>query len=61
MVSKANSTKSHVISTSSNAIQEVNDGGNVISNEKIVTLLGITVDNKLSFETHLNKIHKNTA
>ena len=42
--------------TTDNMVQ-VKVGGN-ISNEKTVKLLGITVDNKLSFEDHLNKICK---
>ena len=36
----------------------VNVGGNIVSNEKTVKLLSITVDNKLSFETLLNEICK---
>ena len=36
----------------------VNVGGNIVSNEKTVKLLSITVGNKLSFETLLNKICK---
>ena len=39
-------------------IVQVNVGGNITSNETIVKLLGITVDNKLSSETHLNRICK---
>ena len=31
--------------------------GSPISDEKIVTLLGVTVDNKLSFEPHLNLVY----
>ena len=33
--------------------------GSPISNEKIVKLLGVTVDNKLSFKPHLNLVCKN--
>ena len=32
--------------------------GSPISDEKIVKLLGVTVDNKLSFEPHLNLVCK---
>ena len=32
-----------------------------ISNEKIVKLLGVTVDNKLSFEPHLNLVCKKVS
>ena len=53
----ANSTKSHVMLTTDYIVQ-VNVGGNITSNETIVKLLGITVDNKLSSETHLNRICK---
>ena len=34
---------------------QANVGGNTISNGKTVKLLWITVDNKLSFESDLNK------
>ena len=54
---KVNSTRPHVMLTTDNIVQ-VNVGGNIISNEKTVKLLGITVENKLSFEPHLNKICK---
>ena len=51
---KANSSRSHVILTFDN-MEQVNVGGNIIGFEKkTVMLLGITVDNKLSFEPHLN-------
>ena len=53
---KANSTNSYVILTTDN-MARVNIGGNIISNEETVKLLGITADNKLSFES-LNKICK---
>ena len=48
---KADSGKSHVMLTTDNKLKIK---GNPISNEKIVKLLGVTVDNKLSFEPHLN-------
>ena len=37
---------------------KINVKGSAISNEKIVKLLRVTVDNKLSFEPHLNLICK---
>ena len=43
--------------TANNMVQ-VNVGGNIISNEKIVKLLGVAVDNEFSFEPHLNKYAK---
>ena len=46
--------------TNDNMVQ-ANVGGNILNNEKTVKLLGITVDNKLSFETHLNKICKEVS
>ena len=54
---KANSGKSHVMLTTDNK-QKINVKGSPISNKKIVKLLGLTVDNKLSFEPHL-KLVKN--
>ena len=45
---KANSTRSHVILTNGTMVQ-VNVRGNILITEKTVRLLGITVDNKLSF------------
>ena len=38
---------------------KINLKGSAISNEKIVKLLGVIVDNKLSFEPHLNLVRKN--
>ena len=35
---------------------KINVKGSAISNEKIVNLLGVTVDNKVSFELHLNLV-----
>ena len=43
--------------TTDNLVQ-INARCNIISHEKNVKPLGITVDNKLSFEPHLNKICK---
>ena len=37
---------------------KINVKGSAISNEKIVKLLRVTVDNKLSFEPHLNLVCK---
>ena len=37
---------------------KINLKGSPISNEKIVKLLGVTVDNKLSFEPHLHLVCK---
>ena len=38
--------------------QKINVKDSPISNEKIVKLLVVTVDNKLSFEPHLNLVCK---
>ena len=46
---KANSGKSYVMITTVNKLK-INVKGSPIGNEKIVKLLGVTVDNKLSFE-----------
>ena len=54
---KASRTKSHVMLTTDYMVQG-NVGGSIRSNEKTVKLSAITVDNKLSFEPHLNKICK---
>ena len=54
---KAGSCKSHVMSTTNNKL-EINVKSSPISNEKIVKLLGVTVDDKLSFEPHLNLVCK---
>ena len=35
---------------------KVNVKGSPISNDKMIKLLGVTVDNKLSFEPHLNLV-----
>ena len=37
---------------------KINVKGSPIRNEKIVKLLGVTVENKLSFEPHLNLVCK---
>ena len=54
---KVNSGKSHVMLTTDNK-QKINVKRSPISNEKIVKLLGVTVNNKLSFEPHLNLVCK---
>ena len=46
--------------TTDNIVQ-VNVGANITSNEITVKLLGITVDNKLLFEPHLNKLCKKVS
>ena len=45
---KANSSKSHVMLTTDNKLKIIVKGS-LISNEKIVKLLGVTVDNKFFF------------
>ena len=40
---------------------KINVKGSPINNEKIVKLLGVTVDNKLSFESHLNLVCKTVS
>ena len=40
---------------------KININGSLINNEKIVKLLRVTVDNKLSFEPHLNLVCKNVS
>ena len=57
---KANSGKSHVMLTTDNKLK-INVKESPISNEKIVKLLGVTVDNKLSFESHLNLVCKKVS
>ena len=57
---RANSDKSHVMLTTGNK-QKINVKGSRISNEKIVKLLGVTVDNKLSFEPRLNLVCKKVS
>ena len=57
---KANSGKSYAMLTTDNKLK-INVKGIPISNEKIVKLLGVTVDNKLSFESHLNLVCKKVS
>ena len=40
---------------------KINVKGSLISNEKMVKLLGVTVDNKLSFKPHLNLVCKKVS
>ena len=49
--------KSHIMLTTDNKLK-INVKDSLISNEKIVMLLGVTVNNKLSFELHLNMVCK---
>ena len=52
---KANSGKSHLLTTSDN-IQHINVKGNQLSSSKSEELLGILIDHKLTFENHLLNI-----
>ena len=52
---KANSGKCQVMLRTDNKLK-VNVKGSPISNDKMIKLLGVTVDNKLSFEPHLNLV-----
>ena len=56
---KANSSKSHVMLTTDKL--QINVKGSLISNRKIVQLLGVAVDNRLSFKPHLNLICKKVS
>ena len=57
---KANSGKSHVMLTTDNKLK-INVKGSPISNGKLVKLLGVIVDNKFSFESHLNLVCKKVS
>ena len=57
---KANSSKFHALLTVDNKLK-INIKGSLISNEKMVKLLGVTADNKLSFEPHLNLVCKKVS
>ena len=50
---KAKSSKSHIMLTTDNKLK-INVKGSLISNEKVVKLLGVTVDSK----PHLNLVCK---
>ena len=55
---KANSGKSHLLTTSDN-VQHINVGGNQLSSSKYEELLGVLIDHELTFENHiLNIIEK---
>ena len=49
---KANPEKSHLLTNSAQEIQ-INMGGMAITNTKCEKLLGIHIDNKLTFEPHV--------
>ena len=57
---KANIGKSHVMLTTDNKLK-INIKGSPMSNEKIVKLLRLAVDYKLSFEPHLNLVCKKVS
>ena len=57
---KVDSVKSHVMLTTDNKLK-INVKGSPISNEKMVKLLGVTVENKLSLEPHLNLVCKKVS
>ena len=57
---KAKSGKSYAMLTTDNKLK-INVKGIPISNKKIVKFLGVTVDNKLFFEPHLNLLCKNVS
>ena len=52
---KANSGKSHLLTTFDN-VQHINVGGDQLSNGKYEELLGVLIDQKLTFENHLLNI-----
>ena len=54
---KTNTSKSHLMLATDNKLK-INVKGSLISNEEKVKLLGVTVDNKLSFEPLLNLVCK---
>ena len=56
----ANSGKSQVMLTTDNKLK-INVKSNPMNNEKIVKLLGVTVDSYLSFEPHLNLVCKKVS
>lgn len=57
---KANSGQHHVILTTDHSLK-INAKGSLFRKEKTVKLLEMTVDIKLFFEPHLNKICKNVS
>ena len=52
---KANSRKSHFLTTSEN-VQHFNVGGNQLNSRKYKELLGVLIDHKLTFGNHLLNI-----
>ena len=56
---KANPDKSHLLLSNRNRNLSANIGGNQISNENNVKLLGITFDNSLSFDNHVSSLCTN--
>ena len=52
---KANQEKSHLLTNSPREIQ-INIGGMTISNSKCQKLLGIHIENKLTFEPHVRSL-----
>ena len=57
---ESNSGKSHVMLTRDDKLK-INVKDSPISNGKIVKLLGVTIDNKLSFESHLKLVCKKVS
>ena len=53
---KVNSDNSHLLISGNKAITNI--GNNRIESEDIYELLGITIDSKLTFEFHINKLCK---
>ena len=54
---KANSGKSHLLTTSDN-IEHINFGGNQLGSSKYEELLGILIDHKLTFKNHFYILSK---
>ena len=50
----------HIMLTANNKLK-INVKDSLISNEKIVTLLGVAVNTKLSFEPHPNLVRKKVS
>ena len=56
---KANSDKSHLLMSGNKAIRIIDN--NRIESEDTHELLGITIDSKLTLETHINKFYKKAS